>query len=95
MLDEAPQVLQISLKAARVNAVMTQNEVASKLHCTKQTIINWENGYTTIKQKNLLELSDLYQIPIENLRLPSKESVLLHKEAAARSALNNRSSSKR
>ena len=32
----------ISLKAARVNAEMTQDDVARVLHRTKQTIVNWE-----------------------------------------------------
>ena len=34
----------ISMAAARINAKMTQEEVASAMHVTKQTIINWENG---------------------------------------------------
>ena len=39
-LDE----LQISLAAARVNAGMTQEQVAGKMHVSKQTIVNWEKG---------------------------------------------------
>ena len=34
----------ITLKAARVNAGMTQDEAAGFLGKTKQTIVNWENG---------------------------------------------------
>lgn len=34
----------ISMAAARVNAKMTQEEVASRMHVTKQTIVNWETG---------------------------------------------------
>lgn len=36
--------IQISLAAARVNAGMTQEEVAKKMGISKQTIINWEKG---------------------------------------------------
>lgn len=36
--------LQISLAAARVNAGMTQADVAEKMHLNKQTIVNWENN---------------------------------------------------
>ena len=36
--------LQISLAAARVNAGMTQADVAGKMHLNKQTIVNWENN---------------------------------------------------
>ena len=36
--------IQISLAAARVNAGMTQEDVAKKMGISKQTIINWEKG---------------------------------------------------
>ena len=38
----------ISLKAARVNANMTQEQVAKAVHRNKQTIVNWETGITDI-----------------------------------------------
>lgn len=60
----------ISLKAARVNAEMTQNEVAVMMKRTKQTIVNWESGITNIKYTDLVELSKLYSMPIEYLRIP-------------------------
>ncbi len=62
----------ISLKAARVNVNMTQDEVARMLHKTKQTIVNWENGVTDIKFNDLRALSDLYKMPIEYLNIPEK-----------------------
>lgn len=34
----------VSLAAARVNAKLTQQDVADKMHVSKQTIINWERG---------------------------------------------------
>ncbi len=63
----------ITLKAARVNVGMTQNDVASAMHKTKQTIINWESGSTRIKQKDLMDLSKLYEMPLEFLRIPDKK----------------------
>lgn len=42
------------LKAARVNKEMTQEDVAKALNRNKQTIVNWENGVTAIKAKDLL-----------------------------------------
>ena len=36
--------MKISLKAARVNANFTQQEVANKLQISKHTVINWEKG---------------------------------------------------
>ena len=36
--------IQVSLAAARVNAGLTQQDVADKMNISKQTIVNWENG---------------------------------------------------
>lgn len=63
--------LQISLAAARVNADMTQAEVAEKMHKSKQTIINWEKGKSTPGIPELAFLSSLYSIPVDNIFLPN------------------------
>ena len=63
----------ISLKAARVNAELTQDEAAVKIKKTKQTIVNWENGVTEIKYKDLVTLSQIYDMPLEYIRLPDKK----------------------
>ena len=60
----------ITLRAARVNANLTQVEAAKAMGKTKQTIVNWESGASSIKYTDLLKLSELYQIPIENLLIP-------------------------
>ena len=65
-------MLKIKLKAARVNKEMTQGDVAKALNRNKQTIVNWENGVTEIKVNDLLQLSTLYEIPIEYLEVPEK-----------------------
>ena len=36
--------LRISMAAARVNAGLTQDEMAKRMKLTKQTIVNWEKG---------------------------------------------------
>ena len=64
----------ITLKAARVNAGMTQDEAAQALGRTKQTIVNWETGMTEIKFRDLCALSELYQMPIEYLSIPVKKN---------------------
>lgn len=46
----------ISLKAARVNANMTQERVAKAVHRNKQTIVNWETGITDITFGDVLKL---------------------------------------
>ena len=62
----------ITLKAARVNAGLTQDETARALGKTKQTIVNWENGSTEIKWKDFMKLCELYQMPAEYIKIPEK-----------------------
>ena len=62
--------LKITLKAARVNAEMTQDEAAERMGKSKQTIVNWENGKTPIKYVDLMKLSEIYSMPIQYLRVP-------------------------
>jgi len=63
-------MVNISLKAARVNAGLTQDEAAKAIGKNKQTLVNWETGRTKIPAQSLFALSDLYKVPVENLRLP-------------------------
>ena len=62
--------MSITLRAARVNAGMTQDEVARQLRKNKQTIVNWENGRTAIDLANLKLLCDLYKWDINAITLP-------------------------
>jgi DNA-binding XRE family transcriptional regulator len=39
----------ITLAAARVNAGMTQEDVAKKMQVSKFTVMNWENGKVQMK----------------------------------------------
>lgn len=63
-------MLQISLSAARVNAGMTQEEVAKKMGISKNTIVNWEKGKTNLSIADVEMLSNIYQIPKDNIFLP-------------------------
>lgn len=65
---------QISLAAARVNAGLTQDDTAKKLHVTKQTIVNWEKGASEPSITQARSLSDLYNIPLDYIFLPSKSN---------------------
>lgn len=66
--------LQISLAAARVNADMTQDDVAKSMKISKNTLVNWEKGVSepTITQGR--KLSELYNIPLDNIFLPTKSN---------------------
>ena len=61
--------LKISLAAARVNAELSQREVAKMLKVGQQTILNWEKGKVAIPAFQLERLVGIYQIPIENIRI--------------------------
>lgn len=62
--------LKITLASARVNAGLTQVEVAERMECAKNRIINLEKGRAKIKPTELVFLSNLYNIPIDNIFLP-------------------------
>lgn len=66
--------LVISLAAARVNAGLTQAEVARIMGVTNNTIVAWEKGSSEPKISQARALSDLYQIPLDNLFLPSESN---------------------
>lgn len=59
----------ISLKAARINAEMTQTDVAVKIGVLRDTIGRWENGQTKPRMDQLAKMSELYQIPVEKLKV--------------------------
>ena len=65
-------ILRISLAAARTNAKMTQSEVAEKLRVSKTSVVNWENGKTMPSFVVLNALAELYEIPLDNIFLPTE-----------------------
>ena len=64
-------MFQITLEAARVNAKLTQAEAAEKLGVSRQTLINWEKGKKPLKVADIKILSYVYNIPEDNIFLPS------------------------
>lgn len=65
---------QISLAAARVNAGMTQDDVAKEMHVTKQTIVNWEKGASEPTIGQARNLSSIYDIPLDYIFLPNESN---------------------
>lgn len=59
--------VKISLKAARVNAGLTQAQVAERIGCSRFAIMSWESGKVIPRFDKLQALRDLYGIPVENL----------------------------
>lgn len=66
--------LQISLAAAKVNAGLTQEEVAKNMKISKNTLVNWEKGVSEPTVTQGLRLSELYNMPLDNIFLPSKSN---------------------
>lgn len=62
----------ISLAAARTNANMTQQQLADALGVDKGTIYNWENGKGTPNSVHLRRLSELSNIPMDYIFVPTK-----------------------
>ena len=64
--------LNISLKAARTNAGMTQKELAENLDVTVDTVLNWESGKSEPKLSQLKRISELSGIPMDFIFVPIK-----------------------
>lgn len=63
--------MQITLKAARINANMTQTEAAAAIGVTDKSISNWEIGKNSIKMDALSALAKVYNVAISDIILPN------------------------
>lgn len=57
--------LQISLAAARVNAELTQSQVAEIMKVDRSTIRRWEKSEKIPNYDETKKLSEIYHIPID------------------------------
>ena len=57
--------MQITLKAARVNAGMTQNDAAEAVKTTSRTIASWESGKTLPDIVSFKTLCKLYGVSMD------------------------------
>lgn len=67
------------LKKARMDKKLTQEEVAEKIFVSRQSISNWENNKTYPDIGNVIALSDLYQISLDEL-LKGSDNFMKHLE---------------
>lgn len=61
-------MLKISLKSARVNAELTQKEVAVALKVSNKTVGSWEDGKTFPKPEQIDALCNLYGVSYDNIK---------------------------
>jgi DNA-binding XRE family transcriptional regulator len=72
--DRKLKMLQISMAAARVNANMTQDDIAREMHISKQTVINWEKGRIIPNIAQFEMYCRLCGISKDNIFLPTKST---------------------
>lgn len=60
----------ISMAAARVNAELTQKELAAECGVTETTVVNWEKGTSHPHIKRLPLLEKAYGIPLDYVKIP-------------------------
>lgn len=64
----------ISLEAARVNAKLTQAEIAEKLGVSRSTVIDWEKGNREIKTAYLIAFCQITGFSIDDILLPERST---------------------
>lgn len=60
--------MQISIKAARVNKEMTQEEAANKLGIDRKTLASWEKHATMPSADKIALICSLYEVNYDNIR---------------------------
>jgi len=60
-------VKRITLKAARINAGLTQKEAAKRLGVSNKTLGSWENGVSIPKANKIDEICALYEASYDML----------------------------
>ncbi len=66
--------MQISMKAARVNAALSQKSVACILGISRSTLINWETGKTFPSVTQMQKLCELYHVSLNDIFLKTKST---------------------
>lgn len=77
------------LKKARMDKNLTQEEVAEKIFVSRQSISNWENNKTYPDIGNVIALSDLYQISLDEL-LKGSNNFMEHLEESTNLVKSNK-----
>lgn len=63
-------MIKLTLKAARVNAGMTQEQAALVAEVNMSTICNWESGKSKPTKLQLIGLAYIYGIDVDDFILP-------------------------
>lgn len=71
-MDSKTTPFKISLSAARVNANLTQRQLADSMGVNVSTIVNWEKSKTYPKVDQLYQLSDILGIPYDYFKFTER-----------------------
>lgn len=77
------------LKEARINSGLTQEQVAEEIKVTRQTISNWENERSYPDIINVIDLSNLYSLSLDDL-LKGDDKMIEHLEENTNIVKSNR-----
>lgn len=77
------------LKQARAKTSYTQEDVADKLRVSRQTISNWENEKSYPDIINIIELSNLYCVSLDDL-LKGDEKMIEHLQESTNIVKSNK-----
>ena len=69
-------MLQDNIKIIRKNKGYSQEELASKLHVTRQTISKWETGQSVPDANLLKQLSIIFDVSVTELMDGNAERIL-------------------
>lgn len=72
--------MKITLKAARVNAGLTQDEAIRKLYISKSTLINYEKYRTIPDIDTAIQMATLYGLSVNDLIFLPENCTLSTKE---------------
>lgn len=68
--------LKITLKAARVNVGLTQNQASKMIGVTKRTLTNWELGKSFPRKKEYIDkMCDIYKVTYDDLIFCSQNTL--------------------
>ena len=68
-------MLSDNIRTIRKNRGFTQEELAARLHVTRQTISKWEKGYSVPDAELLSRMAEILEVPVtELLGAPSSEA---------------------
>ena len=60
-------MLSDNIKTVRKNRGFTQEDLASRLHVTRQTVSKWEKGYSVPDAEMLSRMAEVFEVPVAEL----------------------------